>query len=1235
MNENQTLEMQIHAKSQEALQSLDKLISKMTGVEKVVNNVSNTLNKGAVTKTTTNINQLSSSTDKATNSANKLTKALSLGGAYIGVKRLTSQFLQWMDTSIDFTEQLNLFNVVFKNIEKNGETAFSNIGKKATQFQYKLNEAFGTNKTQTLYMQGIFQSMGENVGIQDTYSAIMSETMTKMTYDLASLYNKSENTVAEAIRAGVFAGQTKPLRSFGIDVTQMSMQPVLDSLGITERSVKQMSQAEKEILRYIATLNQAKVAMGDFANTVESPANQLKIFKQQLVEVKVAVTSLFMGTFASILPYANAFLMVVKEISKAIATMFGIELKDYNTGIASQEGMYDGLSDSVDNAIDKVKELKRQTLGFDQTHNIDENKDSGSGSGSSGAIGGIDQRLLDAIKGYDNGMESVRMKAIDIRDRIMEWLGFTRKINPLTGETYFEFQGVEKVISNIVNWWKNLNTEGKIWTSLGVTLGFTKLFGIMKKISELTGLTGLFKNLISVCSNFKNLGLVKSLTNLVEYTKIYTSLANGNLLKGIKGGTSAWLKQNSILTKSNAIIAMVVVSWTSFIKQYNNNAKFKKSIDEIFNSIKALGKIVPDLISPLSGYIKKAFSSITTIIDSTVNSFVNSVSLPFKMINNIIRLDFKSCLADGADYFKTFGENIKNSGIALLNVLPFVNIKTEAEKFAESMKKVEKEIFNNGGVSIKEYKKSLDELLSSIVNGVPNVSKYSDTIKDSKASYDGAKDSLGLLLTQMQTDAYEVTADDISKLNTIVDTMAESVKLSGQAFTDATTSIVNHLVTEGKMANEQALNVVKAAQMKAEAENDRVEQYRLKMIELNDLKSKGLITDEEYAKKQLELADSFTQTTGVIDKTKQSMANYIDYINGDNLISTKSWKELSTTIGEIGTSYKNNKKELEENYKSQKTILEQLQVYWGKEVENQKAVVESTKNTFGANSVEYQNAKTVLEEYKTKYSDVSTAIKEDNKQRKDDIKDMQKVTAEALLGIVKSLKDSSYPMKEDAEGIVKALNKQFKSIGLDVDLTKNMEEITKKVDKKLGTDTSNTVNSTNTKLKGIGNGVNPVVKVKADTSEADRGIRSWAKGISGVINTTLSFLGLKKEAGGSYYGGSWHSISQRANGGIYSNGSWENIKQYANGGAPSHGSLFWAGENGAEVVAHANGRTEVLNQSQIASAIYSAVASAMSQYGGQSSEIEVHVHTDEGTVIDRIEQRTKQTGKFPWTIPTL
>ena len=430
-NSEQTLELQLKSEAQGAKKEVDTLVKSLTNVENVLTNIY--LELGRIekksTKTTDEISdgskKIKNETDKASSSFNKLFKVINFAGTTALVRRFANTFGQWMNLAIDRTEQMNLFNVVFKNIEENGTKTFSKLGKEALDFQNKLNDAFGTNMTDTLRFQGLFQSMGENVGIADTYSAIMSETMTKLTYDLASLYNKGEKATAEALRAGVYAGQTKPLRNFGIDVTQTSMQPILDSLGI-ERSVKQMSQAEKEILRYLATLRQAKVAMGDFANTIESPANQMKIFKNQLVEAKVALTSLFIGTFSKILPYANAILMVIVEISKAIATMFGIELQDYNSGIATYD--YDDylgdIGDSADDATGSVKELKRQLLGFDQVNNINENKDKGSsGSGTSG-VGGIDQRLLDAIKGYDNGMDKIRMKAKQIRDDIMHWLGF-------------------------------------------------------------------------------------------------------------------------------------------------------------------------------------------------------------------------------------------------------------------------------------------------------------------------------------------------------------------------------------------------------------------------------------------------------------------------------------------------------------------------------------------------------------------------------------------------------------------------------------------------------------------------------------------------------------------------------------------------------------------------------------------------------------------------------------------
>ena len=76
-------------------------------------------------------------------------------------------------------------------------------------------------------------------------------------------------------------------------------------------------------------------------------------------------------------------------------------------------------------------------------------------------------------------------------------------------------------------------------------------------------------------------------------------------------------------------------------------------------------------------------------------------------------------------------------------------------------------------------------------------------------------------------------------------------------------------------------------------------------------------------------------------------------------------------------------------------------------------------------------------------------------------------------------------------------------------------------------------------------------------------------------------------------GGRWVAMT-KALGGIFNNGRWSNIPQYANGTANvNHGTLFWAGENGSEIVGNVGGRTEVLNRSQLASAMYSSVTAAM------------------------------------------
>lgn len=1121
MDNTQTLEMQIKANAESAISSVNKLISGLTNLEngvqkittkldsngKVINQTISSARKegdklyttlqkidknGNLSSTTTTMSKLKNITNSTTDSLSKLNNVFSITGAYLGAKKLTSVFLDWMDLAIDRTEQLNLFNVVFKNIETNGERTFSELGKSATKFQYDLQEKFGTNITETFKYQGLFQSMGENVGIEDTYSSIMSETMTKLTYDLASLYNKSESTVAEALRAGVYAGQTKPLRSYGIDVTQTSMQPILDSLGISDRTIKQMSQAEKEILRYLATLKQAKVAMGDMANTIESPSNQIKIFKQQLVEAKVALSNLFIGTFAKILPYANALLMVVTQVAKAIADMFGIEITDYNSGIASSEDAYYDLSDSIDNATDSVKELKRQTLGFDQINNINENKNNGST-----VTGGIDQRLLDAIYGYDNGMDKVRMKATEIRDRIMEWLGFTKEIDSLTGETTWSYGGISKTIKNILNSISKLSTKGKlvvstIMTLLGLKL-ITKITSFTKKISG----SG---------------GLIRAITSLVGWIKTGVQV-NGNLIKGLKEGVSAW------------------------VAQYSGALKFAG----------ALGSI----ISTVTGVIS---------ILGSFNDAVNGISTSWQKVALEITAVVGGTTALGAIIGGPFGAALGALAGGLITVVTAVTgYKNSIRELAES------QLFGELTISTESWVNILKTNGPTLTNSASLLSELQTKMDSLKGSFDSNLETVnlmnytyGLLGKTMDEDVKNTIINSVEEMCSSTSSIIQSttdyqLQLWGDYFT--TTGTLNDEENQSFLQN--IINYGDKQKIELKNAQDNITGTYKTAIE-----TRGYLTDDEYnyiAEQLQKIKDLTNQSMSVAES---DMVYWLDRINSDTEILSKE-------------SY-NNLLSAQEEYL--KGMSENAQIEYNNQL----------------NSLNY-----LLDTEQITQDEYNKRLAEINETRTKTIEEANQKTEEIISSALESLKQKYIELETDTSSSAKEQRKIIESILKDANI--DTTQLKAKVCK-VAKDISDTF--------GANFRNNYSIDIRLNKSLLQNDLNS--------INRNL---------------GTNYSVYTKANGGIFAKGKWDSIPQYANGGIPSHGTMFIAGEAGAEVVGHINGRTEVLNQSQIASAIYSAVLSAMTQSGGQTTQVDVHVHTDEGTVVDRINQTTKQTGICPINIP--
>ena len=86
-------------------------------------------------------------------------------------------------------------------------------------------------------------------------------------------------------------GSVKPIRSdAGYDITEATIGRKASELGI-ETSVRNLNQMEKRLLRIIVLMDQMRNtgALQDLARTIEQPANQIKILKNQVQSVDLAI----------------------------------------------------------------------------------------------------------------------------------------------------------------------------------------------------------------------------------------------------------------------------------------------------------------------------------------------------------------------------------------------------------------------------------------------------------------------------------------------------------------------------------------------------------------------------------------------------------------------------------------------------------------------------------------------------------------------------------------------------------------------------------------------------------------------------------------------------------------------------------------------------------------------------------------------------------------------------------
>ena len=356
----------------------------------------------------------------------------------------------------DFYEATDLFHNAMGNLSGEADTLIS-----------KMQSLLGVDPTKAMTYMATIQSLGTSFGLTSDKAYVLSKNLTQLAYDEGSYWNKD---VAETFTAmsSAIAGEIEPIRRLGVDLSQARLQQELLTLGFNKQ-VSSLSQADKAVLRYIAIMKQTTNIQGNLAQTINSPANQIKILKAQLDMLAKSVGSLLYPALKSILPPLIAAVQLIREFVEWVAKLMGVKVvfTDFTKSADSVGGIGDAMDDTADSTKKAAKALKDYTMGFDELNIIDPTQgSSGSGSGASAGniLGDVDLSGYDMFKDYVGGTVDA------IKKKFEEWKDIIAVIG-----TMLAALGIAKLLTDLGNAISKLDLFHKIALSIATVLIEAKL----------------------------------------------------------------------------------------------------------------------------------------------------------------------------------------------------------------------------------------------------------------------------------------------------------------------------------------------------------------------------------------------------------------------------------------------------------------------------------------------------------------------------------------------------------------------------------------------------------------------------------------------------------------------------------------------------------------------------------------------------------------------------------------
>lgn len=971
-----------------------------------------------------------------------------------------------LKASSDMTELQNVTDQVFGDMSKEVQQFSEDMGNAMGRSTYALQKY-------TSDIGSIFKGLG---GISEESTKKMSEDLAALAVDIGSFKNIADDQAFTAITAGI-VGETEPLKRLGIVINENTMAEYALAKGIKTKW-EALDQSTKAQLRYQKIMESTSFMQGDAARTINTYANQLKVFQANTQELAKAIGD-------KLVKSSNGCLGVINDLTEGLTRFFSRKssadfvneaIEELN-GVKSLLYEYKALSESqVQNTEDRkrmqaiVEQLKAtypqemanvnslKTNYYELSKAIDKVTDS------------IEKKMETAEQDYFNtqrlNKQKDTIKELENSAKLVRGAleGITEEINTRVPELKVKFNADDflKEIKNgtihsLEDYIRNKfpqeaekalkQLDGGIFNGTRKSvreINFSVITSELLTQSEI--LKNFDKGLKEIDSNQKLVSLnSKSLYNSLSKSLDFSNeLAQQNNRKIIEESRKSELDRNQ---KNEKVLTKIVESNGSVIETVRDSEGHIRT-----NTTDAEGNI-RELSKTLS--VKEMAEVLST--KGVVTDFVNGVQTTYKKISENKYSRTHPVLANGHQVGTATNYLNKKELLADLKVIAKNHLREASEQIGH-------------------------------IDRVGKHQNYDDP-KDTKIKNNSSSDSKGTkeknkweqMLENLEKSLKDLTTPLDKKIAPKIKELAEKIRKKQDEITDWLVSVgeikgfegtkekIKHLEEQLKIATEMK-DALKVKNIRQEIEKLKVENVLPELIgninkelddKLNNLKGLNQIYDKNTPKEKIEkIKGEIEDTSKKVEKYKVKKLTYYKNLLDNGKLTQSEYVdkqlELHKEIMELYKKYSDKASEIKEIIAQRE--LEVTKVY-----------------------ANIQNS--IL------FSKIENIINNENKEKSNEkIKEIYKNSQNAILKII-----------EDA---TKGMNsEERKMVEKAVDLSANNQEMLIKEIEKIGTENTKSLANLIKKqlsLKNMESGLNSSTNIGKNSEKIISTLNSLSSAFDGI-----------------------------------------------------------------------------------------------------------------------------------------